>query len=145
MDWETQSRIARSIAADCERGYRWDVYQEIQLKFWLYPPPNRTYAWKEAHSAKAAYFKRERRSDHEELADVHAAPAIDTDARLDLFHLAARYPRELLTLVRYATRGNRGSTPKERVQVLRLRAKLRAAISGNGNGGTAMTKPRGRA
>jgi DNA-directed RNA polymerase specialized sigma24 family protein len=128
VDWDTLDKIARSVALGCDPEDRQDVYQQIFLKFLRYKPRSRKGANIMAYSARTSYFMRETRRDHARLADVYATPSVDTDARLDLIHLIQHYPHEMLSLLRYATRGERRATPRERVQVARLRAKLRVAV-----------------
>ena len=53
--------IARRAAAQTAPYLRDDVYQEAWVKFLRYPPPNRTYAWRSANSAKAGLYRSEAR------------------------------------------------------------------------------------
>ena len=63
--------IARRSAAQTSSDLRDDVYQESWLRFLRYPPPNRTYAWRSANSARISLYRSEARFQRvKELAPI---------------------------------------------------------------------------
>ena len=86
--------IARRAAAQTAPYLRDDVYQESWLRFLRYPPPNRTYAWHCANSARISLCRSEVRFQRvKELAPILFELPQPTDAEKKR-HYNRHYYRE---------------------------------------------------
>ncbi len=59
--FDVLDKISKRVAYDVGHGLQDDVRQEIWVKFLLYPPPNRAYAWRAAKSARNSLWRHEQR------------------------------------------------------------------------------------
>lgn len=137
------TKIARIVAATALPWERWDIYQDIWMRFLRYNPRNRTGAWLMAYHARNDRYRDEAKRRHQDSEGAEAqavagrgekqiediAGQMDDRAKLD--ELWAMVPIEMAILTGYVRRIEKGEkiTGAEAARVFRIRKSLLKLIS----------------